>query len=36
MREPQLSNLLKPTVRSLEDAIPQMLSFTNSEIDQKP
>lgn len=36
MREPHLSNMLKPTMRNLEDNIPQMISFMDSEIDQQP
>jgi hypothetical protein len=36
MKEPYLSQLLKPTIRNLEENIPQMISFTDSEIDQQP
>ena len=36
MKEPYLSQLLEPTIRNLEENIPQMISFTDSEIDQQP
>jgi hypothetical protein len=36
MKEPYLNQLLKPTIRNLEENIPQMISFTDSEIDQQP
>jgi hypothetical protein len=36
MREPHLSNLLTPTIRNLEENIPHMISFVDSEIDQQP
>ncbi|KAH8798976.1 cytochrome P450 [Hyaloscypha sp. PMI_1271] len=35
MKEPYLNQLLKPTIRNLEENIPQMISFTDSEIDQQ-
>jgi hypothetical protein len=36
MKEPYLSQMLNPRIRNLEENIPQMLSFTHSEIDQQP
>jgi hypothetical protein len=36
MREPHLSNMLRPTMCNLEDNIPQMISFMEGEIDQQP
>jgi len=36
MKEPHLSNMLRGTLGFLERNIPQMLSFTDSEIDQQP
>jgi hypothetical protein len=36
MKEPHLSNVLKGTIRRLEENIPQMISFMDSEIDQQP
>jgi hypothetical protein len=36
MKEPYLSKLLKPTIHNLEERIPQMIFFTDSEIDQQP
>ena len=35
MREPHLGNMLKRTVRGFETNIPQMISFTESEVDQQ-
>ena len=36
MKEPYLSNMLRATVGYMEQNIPQMLSFTDSTIDQQP
>jgi len=36
MKEKYLSQMLKPTIRNLEENIPQMISFTDSEIDLQP
>jgi hypothetical protein len=36
MKEPFLSQMLKPTIRNLEQNIPQMISFVDSEIDLQP
>ena len=36
MKEPYLSNLLKPTIRNLEKIIPGMISFAESDIDLHP
>ena len=36
LKEPHLSKMLKRTMRGLEQNIPQMISFMESEIDQQP
>lgn len=36
MKEPYLSQMLKPTIHNLEENIPKMISFTDSEIDLQP
>lgn len=36
MQEPHLSNILKSTIRNLQENVPQMISFMSSEIDQHP
>ena len=36
MREPLLGNLIERTIRNLEDNIPQMISFIDTEIDLQP
>jgi cytochrome P450 len=36
MKEPYLGNMLKRTIRGLEENIPQMVSFMDSPIDQQP
>jgi hypothetical protein len=36
MQEPYLGDLIKSTMRNLEENIPQMISFTDSDIDQQP
>ena len=36
MKEPHLSDILRYTLGNLEQYIPQMMSFTDSEIDQQP
>ena len=36
MKEPYLSNMLKGTMKGLEQNIPQMISFMDGEIDQQP
>lgn len=36
MQEPHLSDMLKRTIRGLEENIPQMISFMDGEIDQQP
>jgi hypothetical protein len=36
MKDKYLSQMLKPTIRNLEENIPQMVSFTDSEIDLQP
>jgi hypothetical protein len=36
MQEPHLSNILEPAIRNLENNIPRMISFIDSDIDQHP
>lgn len=36
MQEPHLSNILKSTVRNIQENIPHMISFTDSDIDLHP
>ncbi|CZR58918.1 related to cytochrome P450 7B1 [Phialocephala subalpina] len=36
MKEPHLSNLLKATMKNLEQNIPQMLTFVDTEVDLQP
>jgi hypothetical protein len=36
MKEPFLNQMLKPTIRNLEENIPQMISFIDSEIGLQP
>jgi hypothetical protein len=36
MKEPELSSMLKPTIRYLEENIPQMITFIDTEIDLQP
>lgn len=36
MKEPHLSNLLKATVKNLEQNIPHMLTFVDTEVDLQP
>lgn len=36
MSEPQLGQMLKGTIKGLEENIPQMISFIDSEVDLQP
>lgn len=36
MKQPYLNQMLKPTIRNLEDNIPQMISFIDTELDLQP
>jgi hypothetical protein len=36
MKQPYLNQMLKSTIRNLEDNIPQMISFIDSELDLQP